>query len=209
MEKLANKIAELIAVHLSHDQEKTAVIAYGLAAIFQMVTILTVTLIIGIIGGFWPECIVIFFSVGLLRKSTGGAHSQAFIGCLFISIFTISFMAFLARYLFCEGNVIAFSVFYAMIFLLAFYVAYRKVPVDSPNKPITKQAKISRLRRSTFLTLSIYLAVTILLIYFSPQNPRLQNLATSLSFATLWQTFMLTEPGAKLIGIIDRKFQYD
>ncbi len=209
MEKLANKIADTIAQHLDYDAEKAAVIAYGLAAMFQMVTIFLFTSIIGFFGGFWPECMIIFISVGLLRKATGGAHSETFAGCLFISIFTICFLAFLARYLFCNAEILAFSLFYSIVFLTAFIAAYRKAPIDSPKKPIKNAAKIKRLRRNAFITIILYFIAAMGLAFFSRQNPRLLNLATSFSFATLWQTFMLTEVGSKLIGIIDRKFQYD
>lgn len=209
MERLANKIADTIAKHLGYDAEKSAVIAYGLASMFQMTTIFVFTSIVGLIGGFWPECMIIFLSVGLLRKATGGAHSQTFAGCLFISIFTICFMAFLARYLFNNTEMVAFSLFYGIVFIMAFIITYKKAPIDTPNKPIKNPVKIKRLRRNAFLTIFIYFIITLILAYFAQQKPRLLNLATSFAFAMLWQTFMLTEAGSKLIGIVDRKFQYD
>jgi accessory gene regulator B len=209
MEKLANKIADTIAQNLGYDVEKTAVMAYGLAAMFQMVTIFIFTSIVGIIGGFWPECMIIFLSVGLLRKATGGAHSEAFTGCLFISIFTICFMAFLARYLFNNVDLLIISIFYMIVFITALIVTYRKAPIDTPKKPIKNPVKIKRLRRNAFLTITIYFIAVCILAYFSLEQPRLLNLATSFAFATLWQTFMLTKTGTTLIGIVDRKFQYD
>ncbi len=72
MEKLANKIAETIAMHLGHDEEKTAVVSYGLAALLQMIIIFIVISAVGILGGFWAENLVMFFAVGLFRRATGG-----------------------------------------------------------------------------------------------------------------------------------------
>jgi len=100
LEKLAHNISEIISKKLGYDDDKQSVIAYGLTAIFQMFSIFLIVSIIGIIGRFWAECMVIFLAVGLLRKATGGAHSETMQGCLVISIFSISFLAFLSKYLF-------------------------------------------------------------------------------------------------------------
>ena len=206
MERAAHKIANDIAARFGYDEEKTAVISYGLTAVFQMTIIFVMTLMIGLLGGFHFECMIIFFSVGLLRKATGGAHSRSFTGCLFISIFTISIMAFLARYLFGENKSYLFFIFYTLAYILAFLIIYRHAPVDSPNKPIVSEVKIRRLRRNSFITVAIYYLITLLFTYLSMQNYRFMSLATSLTFAMLWQVFMLTSPGAKLLRIVDRKF---
>ncbi|MGB4313396.1 MAG: accessory gene regulator B family protein, partial [Natronincolaceae bacterium] len=76
MEKLAKGLADNIGKNLQYDSEKTAVVAYGLTAAFQMFTIFFVLSIVGSIWGFWAEGMIIFILVGLLRKSVGGAHSK-------------------------------------------------------------------------------------------------------------------------------------
>lgn len=209
MEQAAHKIANRISANLGYSQEKTEVIAYGLIAMIQMTTILIIVILIGLIGNFWLEALIVFFTGGILRKSIGGAHSKSYNGCLIISILTISLIAFLAKFLFVKSSPVFFIIFLGIIYLFSFIVVYQKAPVDSPNKPIVKPEKIARLRRNAFITLSVYILVTSFLLYFSQQNYLLLNLALSIAFATLWQTFMLTRPGAMLIGTIDRKFLYD
>ncbi len=209
MEKLAHSIAVIIATKLNYDQDKKAVIEYGLIAIFQIVSIFIVSSIIGFFAGFWVESMVIFLAVGLLRKSTGGAHSQTMLGCLIISIISISFMAFIATYLIPISFKVNIYILFPLIFLIfafCFIVAYQLVPVDSPNKPITKKEKIFKLRRNTFLTLFIYFIIAEILVCFSKSNVII-DISICLCFATLWQAFTLTKTGHIIVGTIDSKFR--
>ncbi len=52
--KLANVLAARIAATLGYDEEKQAVIAYGLCAILQMAELLVIALIFGLVF----ECLV-------------------------------------------------------------------------------------------------------------------------------------------------------
>ncbi len=207
MEKQAHRIADKIAQSFGYDEEKTAVVSYGLLAILQMVIIFAMTFIIGWIGGFCLECMIIFLSVGFLRRSIGGGHSNSFTGCLIISIFIISLFAFLSRYLFGPNEPLWFVVAYSVVYLIAFYIIYKRAPMDSSNKPIVREEKIRRLRRTGFITWALYYAITIAFTFLSVKNVRFINLAMSLTLATIWQTFMLTGIGNKFIRTVDRKFQ--
>ena len=53
IETLAHKIAEKIAVQLDFDDDRKAVVAYGLIAILQISFLFIVITIIGIIFDFW------------------------------------------------------------------------------------------------------------------------------------------------------------
>ncbi len=205
MEQLAKKAADNIGKNLQYDSEKIAVVAYGLTAVFQMFIIFFVLSIIGLIGGFWTEGIIIFILVGLLRKSVGGAHSKTFTGCVTYSIFFISLMAFLSHYLANPGLLYYFVAFSGLSFAVSYFVIYKKAPVDSPNKPIQREEKIKCLRINAFITITIYLVAVAILYYFSRENLRFSGYGISITMAVLWQIFMLTEPGHKFMQIIDRK----
>ena len=208
MEALSKSIAETISNKLQYDSDKKAVIAYGLSAIFQMVTIFVITSVIGLAGGFWIESMVIFLSVGILRKSTGGAHSQTFQACLIISIFSISLLSFLSSYILPVNttNIYIVAVI-LLVFLVSFIFIYKLAPVDSPAKPIVKKEKIIRLRKNSIATLLVYLAIALICFYFSSIIPFLLKISISLCFATLWQVFTLTKPGHRTIAAIDKKFK--
>ena len=209
MEKLAHNIAETIAINLHYDDDKKAVIAYGLAAIFQMASIFVITSIIGLLCGFWMESMVVFLAVGFLRKSTGGAHSKTFQGCMIISIFSIALLSFLARYILDINNIrekLFVIIAVTVAYFFSFIMVYELAPVDSPEKPIVRKEKIALLRRKSFVTLGLYGCIALSLIFLSKNNPRFISISISFCFATLWQVFTLTKTGIHLIHKIDSKF---
>ena len=209
MEKLSLNIAEAISKSLNYNNDKKEVIAYGLAAIFQMISIFIITFIIGLFAGFWIESMIIFMSVGLLRKATGGAHSQTFQGCMIISIFSIFFLSFLAHYLIPIHYNIS-NVFIPIVLIIygfSFYIVYKLAPVDTPAKPIVKKEKIRMLRRKSFTTLAIYFIISMTLIIFSDFYSKNVNISLSFCLSTLWQVFTLTKSGSKIINLVDRKFR--
>ena len=76
MERLAKKIAESIGESLGKSDEDVAVVAYGLIGILQFLAIFLLASTIGFAFSFWIEVVVVFLSVGFLRRLTGGAHSK-------------------------------------------------------------------------------------------------------------------------------------
>lgn len=208
MEKMAHDLSGKIANYLHYDDEKTAVIAYGLTALFQIFFIAILASIIGILGHFWYESIILFFVVGILKKSTGGAHSDTMFGCIVISIFSISFLAFVSRYVLSFPINLYINIGISVaIYFLAFIVFYIRVPVDSPNKPIVKPEKIKRLRRQSFFLLTCFTLLSIILLFYTPPHNRLYSIVFSLRFAIVWQIFTLTPFGMKSISKFDSKFK--
>lgn len=207
MEKMAYDLSEKIAIQLHFDDEKKAVIAYGLTAIFQMFFIAILASIIGIIGHFWLESMILFLVVGIIKKSTGGAHSETMFGCILISVFSITFLAMISRYVFYfpinQYINIGISV---IIFAFSYIVFYRRVPVDSPNKPIVKPEKIKRLRRQSFFLLTLFTFLSVFLLFLAPDYYRLYSIIFSIRFAIIWQSFTLTQIGIKSIAKFDSKF---
>jgi accessory gene regulator B len=208
MEELAHNLAEKMALHMQFDDDKKAVIAYGLTAIFQIITLFTIISVIGLIFGFWYESIILFIVVGIIRKSTGGAHSRTMYGCILISVLSVTILSSLSK------HILSFSVdifvnlgISVFIYALCFIVFYMRVPVDSPNKPIVKPEKIKRLRRQSFVILTVFFLISVAFILMTAWNDRFYSIAVSIRLAMLWQTFTLTKPGARFIDKIDIKFK--
>jgi accessory gene regulator B len=205
MERLANRVAEKVAKNGGLDDEKRRVIAYGLGALIQMLFLLLASLIFGLLFHCLIESMIIFTAVGLIKRSAGGAHSGTSGNCTVISLSSIFVMALISRF------VIPIVTHYWYIYLIvallifgnAFFAIYKNAPFASPHKPITRPEKIRRLRRQSFLTVGAFLAVAVALIVFGQKNPRLINASISLCLAVLWQSFMLTASGGKLIFFID------
>lgn len=207
MEKMAHDLSRKIAIQMHYDEDKESVIAYGLTAIFQILVIALLISIIGMLCHFWYESLIIFFGVGILKKSTGGAHSQTIYSCTFISVISISFFAMLSRYVFNSSINIYINYCIAFfVFVFCVFIFYKYVPVDSPNKPINRPEKIKRLRRQSYILLVIYSMATYIFIVFAPYNYRFYSFSFCIHFILLWQAFMLTKTGMRFIGRIDSKF---
>ena len=206
-ETLANNIAAKIAFQMDYDDDKKDVIAYGLTAIFQMTTIFFMITFIGIPFDFWYECILIFLGVGIIRKSTGGAHSKTMNGCIIISVLSITILSALSRYLFNFSiNNVVYSTISLFVYAFCFIIFYIRVPVDSPNKPIVNPEKISRLRRQSFLILTLYFMLSIAMINLASWNTRFRSIAVSILLTMLWQLFTITKIGARFFSKVDSLF---
>lgn len=203
MEKAAHKLSEKIAVHLQYDEDRKAVIEYGLIALFNIVVIGLIISCIGIIFRFWYESAIIFLGVGILKKSTGGAHARTLPGCVIVSVLSITLFAAISRYVLdLPIGIYINSGITVLLFILCLVIFDKYVPVDTPNKPINKPEKIKRLRRQSFTLLSLYAALAIIAAILAPTWNRLFSITSCIRFVLLWQTFMLTRPGHRMIGLL-------
>ena len=151
MQKWIRKAAHSLAAAQGADQSREDVIAYGLTALCQMGAILLGALVIGLAAGMVWECLLIYLVVGTFRKCTGGAHAPSLLGCILTSLLTIGAMAGLARYLLAPRLTPLTASLCLLAFVWIWWIIIRRVPVDSPNKPIRRPEKIRRLRRQSFV----------------------------------------------------------
>ena len=183
-------------------------IAYGLIGILQFLAILILALTVGIIFGFWAEVLTIFFSVGFLRRLTGGAHSRGLYNCLVYSVcFVCGFSALSAFLLVRLPLYRVILPACALIYLFGYVTIALKAPVSPPNKPCRTEQKRRRLRRGSFLVITVFLVLDALLLLFGARlHPRLYTVGLSLALSVLWQIFMMTKAGHALIFVIDGAF---
>lgn len=208
MEKLAHNIANKIAVYLGYDDEKKSVIAYGLTAIFQIITLFVIITIVGLIFDIWYESFIIFISVGIIRKSTGGAHSETMYGCILISVLNIVILSSLSRYILNYPlNIYVNLLISILIYVLCLFTFYTRVPIASPKKPITNSEKIKRLRNQSYITITIFFIISIIFVLLAEKIARFYSIAFSIRLAMLWQLFTLTDFGMIFINKIDLKFR--
>ena len=208
MEKLAKAIAASIGKSLGKSEEEIAVIAYGMIGILQFLAILAISLVIGIVFGFWAEVLTIFLSVGFLRRLTGGAHSRGLYNCLVYSVsFVCGFSAICAFLLTRVPFYYYILPACAFIYLFGYVTVALKAPVCPPNKPCRTEAKRRRLRRGSFTVLTVFLLLDAALLFFGGKlHPRLYNVGLALAVSVLWQIFMMTKAGHAMIYVIDGAF---
>lgn len=205
MLRLCRNLSTYIAATLSLDEDRRQVMEYGLVGLTQMLVILILSLLIGVPLHFAPEAVILFFGVGLLRRNTGGAHSQTLAGCTILSVLSICAMSALCRHVLIDlDSPWLLAALQLLCSLLSFSQVYRKVPMDSPNKPIVKPEKIKRLRRNSFLTVAICNLISIALFLWGGR--RGISLGFSVNCAVLWQMFTLTRVGVLLIHVADNLF---
>jgi accessory gene regulator B len=206
MERLAKKMAESIGKSLNKSSDEVAVIAYGLIGILQFLTIFIVSFVIGLVCGFFAEVIVVFLSVGFLRRLTGGAHSSGMYSCLIYSVFFVCSISALARYVLPMLNPWVQYGFAIVVFAFGYTMIALRAPVTPPNKPCRTEAKRKRLRRGSFIVLSLFAAIVIALFLVGQKSAGLHSVGLALVLSTLWQITMMTKAGHTFISAFDSLF---
>jgi accessory gene regulator B len=208
MEKLAKSIAAAIGRHLEKSEEDVAVIAYGLIGILQLLAILVISLTIGLCFGFWAEVLTIFFSVGFLRRLTGGAHSRGLYNCLVYSVFFVCSFAAVCVFWLTRVSFYRYILpTHILIYLFGYVMIARKAPVAPPNKPCRTEEKRRRLRRGSFIVLTVFFILDTALLFFGVYlHRRLYTVGLSLAISVLWQIFMMTKAGHAMIYLVDGVF---
>ena len=205
---LANSIAEKLAAKLGYSDEQRKVMAYGLGAAIQMLELLVISVVFGLFFKCLYECLIVFLGVGLLRRTTGGTHCSTYMACILTSSLSICLIGLFCRYLIpCCGP----KWIYAIAGILPGFgifsiIAYKRVPLASENKPITNPAKIKRLRKQCFITLLVYLVISIVLLLVDWGNGRNISSFCALIFVLYWQCFTLTAWSSRLAQAMDRLF---
>jgi accessory gene regulator B len=207
METLAKKMAQSIGKSLGKTEEEIAVIAYGLIGILQFSTIFVLSSIIGLIFGFWLETAIVFLSVGFLRRLTGGAHSSGIYSCLVYSVFFVCGISAISYYLLAQ---LAWQINLGLlvaVFLFGYVTVALKAPVTPPNKPCRSEQKRKRLRRGSFIVLTLFLAASLVCVVLGWKwNARCYSIGLSLVLSTLWQITMMTAVGKGFVELIDGLF---
>jgi accessory gene regulator B len=204
MKKLAQIIANKISLELNYDEDKKQVIAYGLLGIIQFVVLVFFISSFGFVFGVAIEALIIFFSVSILRKYSGGVHSNSILICTIISVISCFGFSLIIKYLLLPLVTTLFIVFLTFfVYILSFIIIYKLAPVDNPIKPIKSDQKKARMRKGSFITLVIYLIISILFILLGNINLYYFSFNLSLLFGILWQTFSLTKLGKTTLKVND------
>jgi len=207
MEKLAQKLAHRIAQNLGYDPEREAVIAYGLIAMIQVSVTVLLVFLLGLLAGVPVESLIVCFSASILRKYSGGAHAETAELCSAISAVYCTATAVLAKTILTVlYHPIFMSIVSVAIYGISFLLIARFAPVDSPNKPIRTEKKRKRMRKGSFITMTVYVALSALLFALSSSYDFGKSYAISMLFGISWQVFTLTTLGSRFIGKMNAIF---
>lgn len=205
-ENLCIKVTEIISKELGYDEDKKAVINYGIFAIIQVTLSIVSIVFLGLIFGVAMEALIILFSISILRQASGGAHASTPSSCLIIGT-----VYSLAGALICKNLNISAELMIivgVVIFFLAYFILWRLAPVDSIAKPINNNLKRHALKKKSIYILSFYLILELInfsIFYFVDGNGLLVY-NQCINFGILWQTFSLTKIGHEVLGKMDSFF---
>lgn len=206
-EKFCEKITNSIGNELELNDEKRAVINYGIFAFVQIFMSVVFVAAIGIVLNVLVESLIILVSICILRQSSGGVHASSPETCTFVSTILSVGMGLVVQ----NMNLTIMSVILAggIIFIWSYYTVYKLAPVDSPAKPIRKVEKIKRLKKSSILILTVYFIVVVVNIigYYTVKNTSLLVYSGCIYVGLLWQVFSLTKSGHVVLGKLDALFK--
>lgn len=202
--EVVKRISRFISEELNLDDEKEAVINYGIFALIQMCLSISLVIIWGAIFNVMVEALIASFASALLRKSSGGVHSEFPGMCNFIGTVVSVLIGLMCKYL--NVNLYIAFLFIICSYLISYYIICKLAPVDSKSKPIRTANKRKRLRRNSLIIVSIYLSLSILniFLYFIYCNYNFIVYSLCITVGLLWQSFTLTYNGHLVLSKIDK-----
>lgn len=204
IEQICEKISNNISDELNFDNDKKAIINYGLFAFIQMGFCLILVMIFGALFNVFYEALIISFTSSILRKSSGGVHASSPMKCAIIGTISSVGMALISKYV--EIDFMINVLIGIIIFIWSYYILYKLAPVDSITKPIKNINKRKKLKKNSIMILSIYLIIILIhfSFYYFVKNPTLLVFCLCIYMGILWQVFSLTQNGHLFILKIDK-----
>lgn len=202
---LTNKLAQKISSELNYDEEKSAVLSYGIFAFLHIIASLALTVFFGILLGVVLQALVVTFAASILRQYSGGVHATRPSICLIIGTLATIIITMIASYiksLISSEYLISIIV---IIFASSYYVIIKYAPVDSPAKPIRTERKRRKMKKLSLIVLSIYFVVVSILVavFLTKSNILYLEYGMCICIAVGWQIFNLTIIGHRVLKKVD------
>lgn len=211
MENLSNSIANKVASELNMDKDKKEVIAYGTFVLLQTFISIFLVSIFGYMFHVAMEAVIILFTASILRKYSGGAHAGSPGNCTFIGVVICVGQALLISFIVNVWIDVKITLILELIvFVCSYYIVYKLVPVDNPSKLIKSEAKRKRMKKGSFIILSIYMIIVtfIMVLYFNIKKTAILLYALCIIIGIAWQIFTLTKSGHLVLTKIDMFLKY-
>ncbi|OFI01557.1 accessory protein regulator protein B [Clostridium acetireducens DSM 10703] len=155
IEKISNKIGIKIALLLKLDKDHEEIITYGAFNLFQILLSIFWIIVFGFIFGVLLESVIILFTISLLRKYSGGVHSNSPNRCIVIGTTVSIVLALMVKKILCYLDVKLIIILTAISFLYSYFTILKYAPVDSPAKPIKKIETKNKFKKTSILILNI------------------------------------------------------
>lgn len=206
IENISKAVAEKVSNELNYDNERKEVIQYGTYALIQTLISIISVLILGLIFNIALEALIFLFTASILRKYSGGAHSESSNVCTLLGIIISICVGFLIKSSFFVNMDFEFIIFAGIVvFVFAYFIIFKYAPVDTPNKPIKTEKKKKRMKKGSLKILTIYLFIVLLntILYYNSDVVFAKQVILSILFGIAWQCMTLTALGNILLKTID------
>ncbi|WP_432661785.1 accessory gene regulator B family protein [Wukongibacter baidiensis] len=205
IESLSNNIALKIAKILELDEDRQEIIAYGAFSLIQTIWSIGLVMAFGLLFKVFWEAVIISFAGALLRKYSGGAHATSPSRCAVIGVIISVGPALILDKISIYTSPIYIIIYALLTLAFTYYIIYRYSPVDTPNKPITKDETKKRLRKSAFKMIHFYfIVITILFICYSKEKSYIYlKFIVSICTGMLWQDMTLISLGHYIVSKLD------
>ncbi|WPC40856.1 accessory gene regulator B family protein [Clostridium sp. JS66] len=205
IESLSNKIGYKIARTLKLDKDSEEIMAYGAFNLLQVLWSTLLIVIFGIAFNVLIEVLIMFFTICILRKYSGGVHASSPGRCTIVGTTVCVGFALIIHKLYWIFNIYGILSLGAVSLIFSYYIVYKFAPVDSIAKPIVKIETKKRFKRQSILILNVLSIIifVILIFYFKYSNIFLLNAIVCIYVGAVWQSFTLTNEGHKILTKID------
>ena len=206
IENISKLIAEKVSSELNYDNERKEIIQYGTYALIQTLISIISVFIIGLLFNIALEALIFLFTASILRKYSGGAHSESSNVCTLLGIIISICIGFLVKSSFFTKMNFEIIVFIGIvIFVFGYFIVFKFAPVDTKNKPIKTEKKKKRMKKGSLKILTIYLFIEILsiILYYNLGWSLVKSVMLSIILGVAWQCITLTYIGNILLKTID------
>ena len=206
IENISKLIAEKVSSELNYDNERKEIIQYGTYALIQTLISIISVLILGLLFNIALEALIFLFTASILRKYSGGAHSESSNVCTLLGIIISSCIGFFIKSNFFAKMNFEVIVFVGIvIFVFSYFIIFKYAPVDTPNKPIKTEKKKKRMKKGSLKILTIYLFIEIfnIILYYNSGWSLARPVMLSIMLGVAWQCMTLTYIGDILLKTID------
>jgi accessory gene regulator B len=205
IESLSNKIGYKIAGTLKLDKDQEEVMIYGAFSLLQFLWSTLWIVVLGMVFNILMEVLIIYCTIILLRKYSGGVHASSPGRCTTIGTTIAVVLALIAHNGYRMFNIYLILFLVILSGIYSYYIVHKLAPVDSPAKPIVKLETKRRFKKNSIIVLNIlYVIIFIILFFYIKYNVKcLLNSIACICVGTVWQSFTLTYKGHKILSKVD------
>jgi accessory gene regulator B len=180
-------LSKIITKDLEIDSYKLVKIKYGIECFLYEIIKLILFIFVFFIFGTLKLSLISLFTSSTLRYISGGVHCNTFIKCLILSSIIFTTTGYLG------SNININSNHYFLVGIILTIITLYKAPISPPEKPITNNKKIIKMK-----CISVIILLIILLI---PYIFNLDNsIKTTIILSMTFQVFSLTYLGNKFFN---------